>query len=543
MRSLSIQAKTFLTLTAVFALVIICSLLTAGLSQRQLATDIAIEQTHQAANSFLDSFNVLMLTRTTKERDALKDKFESQSGIREARILRAPVEQKRFGAGKPWEQVQDDWDRQALAGQSLVKVHRDNKGQRLVTVERPIKASTDYRGTDCLDCHHVKAGTVLGAVRVTYSLAAVDARISRNLFKTGGVMVGLFVLGLVLMAFVLRRVAIRRIGLLSRFISEVEESSDLTRRMPDSTPDEIGKVTTAINKMLARFQASLQQVSRTTRELSQAAAEIDENARTTANAVQEQRDGTEMMAAAMNEMESTSNEVRQNAEHTRSVSAEADEQARSGARLTDTAIQAISALSKEVGRAADVIEALNTKAQGVGSVLDVIKGVAEQTKLLALNAAIEAARAGESGRGFAVVADEVRSLATKTQESTREIEAMIEGLQTDAQGAVETMRTAYGQADESVEQVRQATDLLQAIAERVSRINELNSQMAAVAEDQSKAAGEVNANVARISETAEQSSRDAEETAQLSRTVTDLARQLETMVARFRILCEQQGPS
>lgn len=182
-----------------------------------------------------------------------------------------------------------------------------------------------------------------------------------------------------------------------------------------------------------------------------------------------------------------------------------------------------------------MIASLDGRTQSVGSVLGVIKGIAEQTNLLALNAAIEAARAGETGRGFAVVADEVRALANRTQESAAEIERMIEQLKGEAEDAVEVMARAKSVAETSVRQVGEASTLLLTITERVSGINQLNSNMRAVADDQSQAAAEINNTVLRIAQIAEQSAEDAAETAHLSSQLKVLADQLDRMVARFTI--------
>jgi methyl-accepting chemotaxis protein len=241
-----------------------------------------------------------------------------------------------------------------------------------------------------------------------------------------------------------------------------------------------------------------------------------------------------MVATAITELESTAMQVREGATSAADASIEADRTANEGATTTRAAIEGIHDLVAEIERAADVIEQLDQRSQRVGGVLDVIKSIAEQTNLLALNAAIEAARAGEKGRGFAVVADEVRTLATRSHESTREIENIVEQLQIGARDAVDVVTHAKLSAEKRREQVQSADSGLNLIAERVSRIRELNAQMASAAREQSAVTQDVSRNVVTISQLAERTATDAEQTTEVSNRLGRLSDQLESLVGRFR---------
>jgi len=249
--------------------------------------------------------------------------------------------------------------------------------------------------------------------------------------------------------------------------------------------------------------------------------------------VQSQRKETEQVATAVTEMTSTVLEVARNATEAASAAEVADQQANEGSQIVDKTAKAIETLASSVEKAAEVIGRLDTNSQDIGMVLEVIKGIADQTNLLALNAAIEAARAGEQGRGFAVVADEVRSLASRTQESTEEIQHMIEKLQAGAKEAVAVMDEGREQANFGVEQAKHTGGALSSIASAVATINDMNAMIASAAEEQSKVSEEINKNIVKISQVSENTADIMQETAQSSESLTELSNQLHDSMAKF----------
>jgi methyl-accepting chemotaxis protein len=532
--ALSLESKINLAVALCFILVLIVTLSLSVRDSRDLVMDLMTRQAEDSALSYFDSINLLMLTGAMASRDTLQKKMLARPGIAEARIVRSDKITAIFGPGFNDQKPVDELDVRALAGESLVHRFENAEGQFL-TVIKPMMALTDYHGTNCLGCHVEAPGTVLGAVRVTFSLDALNARIESSLWRQGGMLVIIFACGLTALMLVIRRLVLRRVKYLKDTIETIERKSDLTTRMTVPYDDEIGATTTAFNTMLGKFQKSLQEVMATTRRLGQAAAQISTNAASTAKAVREQQDGTDMMASAIHEMEATSQDFRGNAELTASASEEADVAAKQGDLTNRMVIDSINGLSREISSASTVIASLDGRTQQVGSVLGVIKSIADQTNLLALNAAIEAARAGESGRGFAVVADEVRALANRTQESATEIERMISELKYEAEDAVAVMVRANLAADSSVAKVGDAGTLLQLITGKVAGIRELNANMRGVADDQSNAAAEINNTVLRIAQIAELSASDAAETANLAVTLMELVGQLDRLVARFKI--------
>jgi methyl-accepting chemotaxis protein len=237
----------------------------------------------------------------------------------------------------------------------------------------------------------------------------------------------------------------------------------------------------------------------------------------------------------MNEMSGTVQEVARNAADASNAADAADTEASNGALVSTEAIGGIESLVSEVNSAAQVIRNLEQDSENIGSVLDVIRGIAEQTNLLALNAAIEAARAGEQGRGFAVVADEVRTLASRTQQSTQEIQDMILRLQDGAANAVKVMEGAQNKAQVSSDSVEKAAESLAAIAGSVSAINDMNTMIASAAEEQSAVAAEMQTNMNNIREVADRSADGAQQTAQASEELARLAAEQQALMAAFKM--------
>lgn len=244
---------------------------------------------------------------------------------------------------------------------------------------------------------------------------------------------------------------------------------------------------------------------------------------------------TDQIATAINQMTATVQEVARSATDAASAANQADKEANNGKNVVSQTIKSIQTLAENVEQAANVIQKLEGDTTEIGSVLDVIKGIADQTNLLALNAAIEAARAGEQGRGFAVVADEVRTLASRTQQSTEEINKMIEKLQAGAKNAVVVMETGRLQAQNGVEQASKAGESLASITQSVATINDMNTQIAGAAEEQSKVAEEINRNVVNISQVAEETAHNVGEVADQSAELGNLAAALNAEVARFKV--------
>lgn len=314
-----------------------------------------------------------------------------------------------------------------------------------------------------------------------------------------------------------------------------EGDGDLTQRLDVDSKDELGELSNAFNKFVTRVHDMVKQVSSSTGQLGAAAEEMSVITETTDTGIQRQRAETEQVATAMNEMTSTVQEVARHASEAAASAHNADEETRNGHEVVQATVNAINALATEINQASDVIQRLEEDSQSIGTVLDVIRGIAEQTNLLALNAAIEAARAGEQGRGFAVVADEVRTLASRTQKSTEEINDMIGRLQADAHDAVKAIEDSKKQAEVGVNSAKTADASLDTIMASITNINDMNIQIASAADEQSAVAEEINKNIISINDVAEESAEAASQTSAASQEMASLASDLQLLVSRFKI--------
>ena len=297
---------------------------------------------------------------------------------------------------------------------------------------------------------------------------------------------------------------------------------------------EVGIVSRIINTFARQLGLMVNEMKCASNELNNASVQLKAlTSETAANALQ-QRNETEHIASAANEMTNTANNIAKSA-HTAAEAAErANEQAQSGASKSSQALNSISQLVHNLDHASTVIQNLENESSNIGGVLDVIRGISEQTNLLALNAAIEAARAGEQGRGFAVVADEVRTLASRTQESTDQIKGLIENLQSGSSDAVSVMSDALSQVNENSEHVNQVSLSLSDIANEIASINQILFQMSAASEEQNHAAQRINDNIHSIRSLAEKTTQGTEDIRVAESNLEKVAGNLQGIIAHFK---------
>jgi len=312
-------------------------------------------------------------------------------------------------------------------------------------------------------------------------------------------------------------------------------SGDLTIELPADSEDEIGQLRKSINNYIRELRDTITMLAKDVKILSSVANELQQSSDEQNEHSNTQLKESIYVSDAMNEMTASAREVANLTGGAAGAAQDAEEAATKGKDVVSHTVQSINVLAEEVENTSHVISTLQQNSDNIGSVLDVIRSVAEQTNLLALNAAIEAARAGEQGRGFAVVADEVRTLASRTQQSTEEIQQIILQLQTDSSHAVKAMEKGRSQAQVSVSQAAKAGESLEAITNAVTMIRDMNSQIASAAEEQTMRSEEVKRNVEKINEVTELSTQIAERTSSVSGHLIQIVDRLESLISKFKI--------
>jgi len=324
-------------------------------------------------------------------------------------------------------------------------------------------------------------------------------------------------------------------NLLYRIEQIADGDGDLRVRLDVLSRDELGKLSHAFNRFLDKLQPLIKEVGRVTGEVADSAQSLAGMAAANDRLISSEHAAVDQVSTAATEMSVAVHEVARNAQNAADAARHAEVQSREGAQVVGATIHSIRQLAQEVESASDTIQTLEQETANIGAVLAVIKGIAEQTNLLALNAALEAARAGEQGRGGAVVADEVRALAARTQESTKDIQQMIERLQAGVQNAVKATHSGSARARQSVEQAAGVDQALSVTGDSVQRINDMAAQIATACEEQSSVTEEIARNISDIRDLSNEAAQTSEQSTRASQHLSELSHGLAQLVGRFRV--------
>ena len=341
---------------------------------------------------------------------------------------------------------------------------------------------------------------------------------------------------LVALSYLIANSILRPTQLAADMMKDISQGEgDLTQKLDENGNDEVSRLSRYFNLYTAKMRESLKHVAHNAEQVNQFAHSVDDASKTNHSFIELQNDSSTQVATAMEQMTHQIHDVSQNADQAEHAANEAAQNAEAGKQVLNKTITAIETLSHNIEQVSKVTADLAAESNNIGSVLDVIRSIAEQTNLLALNAAIEAARAGEQGRGFAVVADEVRTLASRTGKSTDEIQAMISKLQTGAQAAVDAVSASQQLSTETVSQAGEANSSLSEIERLVSIIKDMNSQIARATEQQTSAADEVNLRINELSQSTEQSLSNTEGLSNASENLKQSSQALSDVVNRFKL--------
>ena len=445
-------------------------------------------------------------------------------------------------------EIERIWSRYPRDSEAADAIHEYERRQQILFEQGLLPAlerlmREDYRGANAILLQRINPAYVaaeeaanklmanhLQQAQALYEEAAAAYRWSRNLTIVVFLVVTVLAIGFAV--YTIRQVS-RGVETVARAAQQMA-AGDLSARANYEGRDELGVIASAFNAMSARFQELILELAAAVTQLAGAARDSSAFGERANAGAREQQEQIEMVATAMNEMVASVAEVSRNAAQAADSAAGANQAAGEGKQIVSQTIDVMDRVAAEVEQTAEAIRALQRESENIGSVLDVINGVAEQTNLLALNAAIEAARAGEQGRGFAVVADEVRVLAQRTQQSTGEIQEMIERLQAGIARAVATMNSSREQAQVGVSKVSEAGAALEQIVAAVDQISDMNTQIASAAEEQSAVAEEINRNVIAIRDVARETLAGASEAANAGRNLSELTERLQAIVSTFR---------
>lgn len=436
---------------------------------------------------------------------------------------------------------QEAWDTLTQNPEQTVVRNQTMNGEPVVRVAIADRMVSEV----CVGCHNShpdtpksnwKMNDVRGVLEVDFSIQEQLANGQTIVYSILAMVVTAMILAYLVLLFIYRKTIGQRLKALLNAMDDISHGEgDLRHRLPAQGEDEISLIAKAFNTFSGNMQSTVKEVKQIASDYLQASQQLADTTRQGNDAIQQQCNETDQIATAINELAAAAEEVSRHAGDAAHTTDESNKNVNITNISVKNSIAEIQKLSTMFEGAAQTMNDLNDGAENVGGVIEVIRGIAEQTNLLALNAAIEAARAGEQGRGFAVVADEVRTLAARTQQSTDEIREMIERLQMMSQRAVSTMQESQEQAEQSVTKAMEAGDSLGVIVDSINQANEINSQIAAAAEEQSQVVSSIDENVMKITNLANETMSSTELIGTQSEEVAKMSSRLEALLARFKV--------
>ncbi|WP_374244470.1 methyl-accepting chemotaxis protein [Zoogloea sp.] len=503
--------------------------------------ETAIDQAEDFANSIhemtMAGLTGMMITGTVGQREVFLDQIKQLSVIRDLQVIRADAVSRQFGAGTRTQPALDADEQAVLASSKpVVKVENDAQAGEYLRVVKPTVAAENYLGKNCIACHQVPAGTVLGLVSMKVSLEKVNAAVDRFMWQriVAAVLIALPLIGFV--AFFVHRFVVTPLREMNRSLAEIAKGEgDLTRRLKVTGQDEIGQTASAFNEMLGTIAQLVRQVSEAAGRVIGSSHQLAAGAALVTEGSRRQHDQSDQASEAVARMAANISDVTVSAEQVHQRSQESLRRAGEGSRTLDSLVAEVNLAEDAVRQMADSVEQFVQSTTVITTMTREVREIADQTNLLALNAAIEAARAGEQGRGFAVVADEVRKLAEKSARSAGEIDAVTSQISRQSVAVRDAIHSGLDHLASSREAVSTVSAAIEAANASVVAVGHGLDEIAVATENQRRAGEEVVDSIGAITATARENDTAVESTAAAARDMEALASQLQQTVSRFRV--------
>ncbi|MFZ5581756.1 MAG: methyl-accepting chemotaxis protein [Pseudomonadota bacterium] len=478
----------------------------------------------------------MMITGTVGQREVFLDQIKQLSVIKDLHVVRGEAVSKIFGPDTKDKRPMDSIEQQAMqSGKAYTAVHEEN-GATYLRVVTPTLASTNYLGKNCIMCHQVPEGSVLGLVSMKVSLDKVDAEVNAFRLKIAAAAFGASLLLLAVIYLFIRHFVTIPIEHLTHGLQDIATGEgDLTRRLEVKGRDEVGLAATVFNQVMENFSTLVRQVSQSATEVSAKAHALAQSASQVADGSHLQNEKSVTAASAVEQMVSSIAAISQSAEHVQQQSQESLKRSEEGNKSLGHLLEEMNNVEQTVKEMAESVNEFVRNTDAINKMTQEVKDIAEQTNLLALNAAIEAARAGEQGRGFAVVADEVRKLAEKSSRSASEIDAITETLSAQSVNVRRAIEEGLGHLSSSQASVTNVADILQAANGSVTEVGHGLDAIAGATDEQRRVSGEVADSIEAIAAMARENNESVEQTAAAAQSLEALADSLQNTVGRFKV--------
>jgi methyl-accepting chemotaxis protein len=477
----------------------------------------------------------MMITGTVGQREVFLDQIKQLSIIRDLRVIRGDAVKKLYGPGKGDSLNMDSVEKEVMeSGKEFAAVQQEGDSQFLRVV-RPAFASKDYLGKNCITCHLVAEGTVLGVVSMKISLDQINAAMDSQSVQT---FIAAIFISIPLLAFIhmfIRNVVARPLQEMVSGLRDIASGEgDLTRRLRIHGRDEIGLAAEAFNEMMEKFAGLVRHVGESAGQVSKAARDLSESAMHVASGSQQQNQKSAAVVAVVDNMSASIGSIATSTERVHEQSRESLARTVEGNESLSRLIGSMGEVETTVRQLADSVTVFVRNAESIANITKEVKGIADQTNLLALNAAIEAARAGEQGRGFAVVADEVRKLAEKSSTSASEIDAITRTLSQQSEAVRKSIDAGISHITSSQEAVKTVAGVLSTASESVTQVGRGMDDIAGATVEQRRMSSDVASNIEAIASMARENNDAITRTAAAAKELEALADQLQSEVSRFR---------